>query len=99
MLINSSAVSTKETQVNPKVAEASGLLTEVQVSAILNVSVSTLRRWRMLGKGPAYCKLPGSSLVRYDRHELLIYQERGRRATDYKGSIGISRPVRESSEA
>lgn len=40
------------------------LLTEKEVGRLLNVSVASLRRWRLLREGPPYSKL--GSLVRYD---------------------------------
>ncbi|MGN6670654.1 MAG: helix-turn-helix transcriptional regulator [Candidatus Nucleicultricaceae bacterium] len=38
-------------------------LTEKQVSELLQISLSTLRKWRVLGKGPKYIKI--GRLVRY----------------------------------
>ena len=40
------------------------LLTEYDVAARVNVSVGTVRRWRLLGRGPRYKKIGG--LVRYE---------------------------------
>ena len=45
------------------------LLKERDVAARLNVSRATLRRWRMFGTGPAWCKLNGAS-VRYRERNL-----------------------------
>ncbi len=43
------------------------LVPEKQVAEILGVSVSTLRRWRSSGVGPAWIKLYGThGSVRYD---------------------------------
>ncbi len=39
------------------------LLTEREVAEALNVSISSIRRWRLIGKGPAYVKI--NSSVRY----------------------------------
>jgi predicted DNA-binding transcriptional regulator AlpA len=39
------------------------LLNETQVSETLQVSLASLRRWRVLGQGPRYVKVGG--LVRY----------------------------------
>ena len=39
------------------------LLNETQVSETLQVSLASLRRWRVLGQGPQYVKVGG--LVRY----------------------------------
>jgi predicted DNA-binding transcriptional regulator AlpA len=44
-------------------AQLTPLLDERAVSSILNISVPTLRRWRVLNRGPRYLKL--SSAVRY----------------------------------
>ena len=47
---------------------AEALLTEQDVAKTLNVSVGTLRRWRLLREGPKFRKL--GSLVRYDPHDV-----------------------------
>lgn len=44
------------------------LFTEQEVSALLKVSLPTLRRWRMTREGPRFVKL--GALVRYSRTEL-----------------------------
>jgi Helix-turn-helix domain len=44
------------------------LITEQEVSKRLNVSVASLRRWRLLGRGPAFLKI--GSLVRYRPEDL-----------------------------
>lgn len=44
------------------------LMTEQEVSKRLNVSVASLRRWRLLGRGPAFLKI--GSLVRYRPEDL-----------------------------
>jgi hypothetical protein len=44
------------------------LMTENEVSKRLNVSVASLRRWRLLKRGPAFLKV--GSLVRYQPEEL-----------------------------
>jgi excisionase family DNA binding protein len=41
----------------------SNLMTEDEVSKRLNVSVASLRRWRLLNRGPRFLKV--GSLVRY----------------------------------
>jgi predicted DNA-binding transcriptional regulator AlpA len=43
-------------------------LSDRQVAGILNISISTVRRWRLLGHGPQWIKL-GSS-VRYKVEDL-----------------------------
>ncbi|MCW5982723.1 MAG: helix-turn-helix domain-containing protein [Bryobacteraceae bacterium] len=40
------------------------LLNEFQVAEILGVSVATVRRWRLRGRGPRFVKVAGT-LVRY----------------------------------
>jgi hypothetical protein len=47
------------------------LLTEKQAAAILNCSVALLRKWRLLGIGPAYLKV--GRLVRYKEVDLLVF--------------------------
>lgn len=48
--------------------EGERLLTEAQLSERLGgVAISTIRKWRLSGRGPAFLKLAGSKLVRYDR--------------------------------
>jgi len=44
------------------------LLTEKQLSAQLHVSLASVRRWRLLGRGPRFLKL--GSLVRYRREDV-----------------------------
>ncbi|SPE42066.1 hypothetical protein SBA3_4910014 [Candidatus Sulfopaludibacter sp. SbA3] len=44
------------------------LITEDEVSKRLNVSVASLRRWRLLGRGPLFIKV--GSLVRYRPEDL-----------------------------
>lgn len=43
--------------------QAMTIVNEKQTALYLGVSVSTLRRWRLVGSGPVYRKLNGS--VRY----------------------------------
>jgi excisionase family DNA binding protein len=51
-----------------KVAIIPALMTEEEVAKRLNVSVASLRRWRLLRKGPVFIKV--GSLVRYSREDL-----------------------------
>jgi len=44
------------------------LMTENEVSKRLNISVASLRRWRLLKRGPAFLKV--GSLVRYQPEDL-----------------------------
>jgi predicted DNA-binding transcriptional regulator AlpA len=48
------------------------LLNEHDVAKRLKVSVATVRRWRLIKKGPRYVKLCGSS-VRYRPADLILY--------------------------
>ena len=50
------------------------LLDERLTSAILGVSIQTLRKWRWRGEGPRFRKI-GSRLVRYCRSDLLAFIE------------------------
>jgi predicted DNA-binding transcriptional regulator AlpA len=59
---------------NSGVLPSSPLLTEKQVSILLNISVHTLRYWRHCGDGPNYIKL--GKLVRYHAIELEAYVQR-----------------------
>jgi len=47
------------------------LMTEEQVSELLNVSVASLRRWRLERRGPAFIKV--GSLVRYKPEDLELW--------------------------
>ena len=51
--------------------ESDHLLHEAEVSKILSVKVSTLRRWRWAGLGPRFIKI--GAAVRYDPQELKAY--------------------------
>lgn len=47
---------------------AKRLITEREFEALYGIKASTLRRWRLVGKGPLYHKLHGA--VRYDVAEV-----------------------------
>jgi len=47
-------------------------LTDVQVAEYLNVSVSTVRRWRLAGGGPRWIRI-GASSIRYTVADLEGY--------------------------
>lgn len=49
-------------------------LTEAQVSEMTGLALSTLRNWRVLGKGPAYVK-PGGTSVRYRKSDIEKFME------------------------
>ena len=62
------------------------LLTETELGALLQIPQKTLQRWRWIGKGPQFVKLP-SGAVRYEPAavEKLIAASR-RRSTSDRGS-------------
>jgi predicted DNA-binding transcriptional regulator AlpA len=61
------------------------IVREKDVSKLLGVSVSTLRRWRRLGNGPIYRKLNGA--VRYSGLDLQKFiDDRARLSTISTGS-------------
>ena len=49
---------------------------EKQAAVILGCTVSALRKWRLLGKGPAYCKI--GRLVRYADTDLAAFLDASR---------------------
>ena len=53
------------------------LLKETEVAAVLNLEVSTLRRWRWAGKGPVFRKF--GAAVRYDAEDLQSFIDAARR--------------------
>lgn len=55
----------------------SRLVTERDASELLGVSMRTLQKWRLQGKGPSFVKL--GHAVRYDVRDLEAYIEGGRR--------------------
>lgn len=55
----------------PTLSEPVRLLNEQQVSEILGVSVATLRRWRLLRRGPRFSKL--GSAVRYSCENVMAW--------------------------
>ncbi len=42
--------------------------TDIEAASLLGISVATMRRWRLLGRGPRFRKLGGS--VRYFREDI-----------------------------
>lgn len=52
-------------------------LTEKQVSIMTGICLSTLRNWRVLGKGPVYVK-PGGTCVRYRLSDIQTFMEERR---------------------
>lgn len=52
---------------------SSRFLTESEVSERTQISLATLRRWRLVRRGPAYRKF--GSLVRYEEEELIQWEQ------------------------
>ena len=52
------------------------LLTEDAAARTLSCSVGLMRKWRLRGDGPRYCRL--GRLVRYSEADLLAYIEQNR---------------------
>ncbi len=50
-------------------------LTEKEVAERFSLKLSTLRNWRVLGKGPRFVKPMGTNLVRYPLSNLLEFME------------------------
>jgi len=50
------------------------MMTETEAAELANLSVKTLRNWRLKGGGPTYAKL--GSLVRYRRRDLASWVDR-----------------------
>jgi len=43
------------------------------LAELLDVTPKTLERWRDAGTGPAFRRLPGSSLIRYTRTDVVTW--------------------------
>jgi excisionase family DNA binding protein len=68
------------------------LMTEEEVSKRLNVSVASLRRWRLLSRGPQFIKV--GALVRYrpeDLDEWLTTLPRGGCKSDRNRPVAAAR--------
>lgn len=59
------------------------LLTEREASDRLGLSVRTLQKWRLLGRGPGFLKL--GQAVRYDPAELDAFVQSARRRSTSDG--------------
>lgn len=57
---------------NLEKSEMRRLLHEREVAALCNVSLGTVRRWRLFRKGPRYLKV-GDASVRYRPEDLEAY--------------------------
>ena len=49
---------------------------EKEAAVILGCSVAALRKWRLLGKGPTYCRI--GRLVRYGQADLEVFLDANR---------------------
>jgi len=68
-------------------------MNEHQIAAYLGMTVEAIRRWRLRGKGPPYCKLVGA--VRYRRDDLDAWAVARRvNSTTEAEAKGISKPRR-----
>ena len=52
------------------------LINEKQAAEMFGCTASTFRKWRLQGKGPAFCRV--GRLVRYSESDLLAYLEDNR---------------------
>ena len=52
----------------PSLPKQPGMFNDVQVTEYLNMSVATLRRWRLFRQGPKFVKI--GSAVRYKREDV-----------------------------
>ena len=50
-------------------------LDEKKVAAMCSLSLSTLRNWRVVGRGPTFVKLPNSTPVRYRLGDVRHFME------------------------
>ena len=80
------------------------LLLDTEVAEILGASISSVRKWRLQGRGPRFVRLGGA--VRYRESDVLEYVESGRlytetgigRTRSNRGHLVEQRRNRESSE-
>lgn len=54
-------------------ADLPAVLSPKILADLLEVAPKTLERWRDASTGPAYLKLPGSSLIRYARDDVAAW--------------------------
>ena len=66
------------------------LLFDVEVATLTGASISSVRKWRLQGRGPRFIRLGGA--VRYRESDVLEYVESGRLYTET--GIGHSRSNR-----
>lgn len=55
-------------------------LTDIQVAALTGLSVATLRKWRIIGRGPRWYKV--AATVRYSLDDVRAWATRDRRGED-----------------
>lgn len=49
------------------------VMSPAALARLLDVTPKSLERWRIAKTGPAWLKLPGSSLIRYTRADVLAW--------------------------
>lgn len=54
-------------------SELPAVMSPKMLAELLEVAPKTLERWRDASTGPAYLKLPGSSLIRYTRDDVAAW--------------------------
>jgi len=84
--LNTNVHSINEAGAPSGMGHGKGLLNERQAADLLNMKVTTLRRWRWAGKGPAFLKIGGA--VRYDPAELDRFVASARRTSTSDPGIG-----------
>lgn len=63
----------ERTDAAPGFEEMPMVMSPKVLAEILDVSLKTLERWRDAKTGPTWHKLPGSSLIRYSRIDVLAW--------------------------
>lgn len=64
------------------------LFNELEAARLLNLKVSTLRRWRWSGDGPPFLKL--GAAVRYDEADLNAFIKAGRRKSTSGSGLEVA---------
>jgi len=65
------------------------LLNEHDVARITNMSIATIRRWRLFGRGPRYIKI--GAAVRYKLEDLSAWLESRPTGGDSYGALAASK--------
>lgn len=65
---------------------ASPYMKEQDVAELMQVSLSTLQKWRMNGTGPKFFKF-GSRIVRYRESDIKAYLMEGRQDEEENNSV------------